>query len=48
MIVTNADDATRNAVKQVFLGVPTLLCLWHINQCVKKKHREVVGYDDDR
>jgi hypothetical protein len=47
VIVTDADDATRNAVKQVFLGVPTLLCLWHINQYVKKKHREVVGYDDD-
>jgi hypothetical protein len=47
VVVTDADDATINAVEQVFLGVPIILCLWHINQCVKKHYMEVVGYDKD-
>lgn len=47
MVVTDADDATINAVEQVFPSVPTILCLWHINQCVKKHYKDIVGYDKD-
>jgi hypothetical protein len=47
LVVTDADDATQNAVKQVFSGVPTLLCLWHINECVKRHYKDIVGYDKD-
>jgi len=45
VIVVDADGATKNAVEQVFRGVPILLCLWHVNQRVKKKYMDIVGFD---
>jgi hypothetical protein len=47
VVVTDADGATKNAVEQVFCGVPTILCLWHVNQRVKKYYIDIVGYDKD-
>ena len=36
-----------NAVEQVFPGVPTILCLQHINQCIKKSYKDIIGFDKD-
>jgi hypothetical protein len=47
VVVTDADGATKNAVEQVFEGVPTILCSWHVKERVKKKYRDAVGYDEE-
>jgi hypothetical protein len=47
VVVTDADGATKNAVEKVFRGVPIILCLWHVNQRVKKHYMDIVGYDKD-
>jgi hypothetical protein len=36
-----------NAVEQEFPSVPTILCLWHINECVKKHYKDNVGYNQN-
>jgi hypothetical protein len=30
----DGDDAVQNASEAVFTGVPTMLCVWHVNQRV--------------
>ena len=35
-----------NAVQQVFPGVPKLLCVWHVNQCVLAKCKNIVGHEN--
>jgi hypothetical protein len=47
VVVTDADGATKNAVEQVFPSVPTILCLWHVNQRVKKYYTDTIGYIKD-
>ena len=34
LIVMDGDNAQKNASETVFPDAPTLLCIWHVNQCV--------------
>jgi MULE transposase domain len=45
-IVMDGDDAQKNASEEVFLYTPTLLCIWHVNQCVLAKCKRIVGEED--
>jgi hypothetical protein len=46
VIVMDGDDAQRNASEVVFSNAPTLLCIWHVNQCVLAKCKGIVGDED--
>jgi hypothetical protein len=46
IIVMDGDQAQKNASKEVFLYAPTLLCIWHVNQCVLANCKSIVGHDD--
>ncbi|CAG8971729.1 hypothetical protein HYALB_00007209 [Hymenoscyphus albidus] len=45
-IVIDGDQAQKNASEEVFPHAPTLLCIWHVNQCVLAKCKNVVGEED--
>ncbi len=45
LVVTDGDGATKNAVEEVFEGVPTMLCIWHVNQRVLAYCKGRVGND---
>ena len=42
----DGDQAQKNASEEVFPSTPTLLCIWHVNQCVLAKCKSIVGNDD--
>jgi hypothetical protein len=42
----DGDQAQKNASEEVFPYVPTLLCIWHVNQCVLANCKSIVGNDD--
>jgi hypothetical protein len=46
VIVMDGDQAQKNASEEVFPSTPTLLCIWHVNQCVLAKCKNIVGDDD--
>ncbi|KID94857.1 hypothetical protein MAJ_09156, partial [Metarhizium majus ARSEF 297] len=39
----DGDSALKNASEEVFPCAPTLLCIWHVNQCVLANCKSVVG-----
>jgi hypothetical protein len=43
VILTDRDLASMNAVDQVFVGIPALVCRWHLNKNVLSKTRQVLG-----
>jgi len=43
VIIMDGDQAQKNASEEVFPGAPTLLCIWHVNQCVLAKCKSIVG-----
>ncbi|KAF5190520.1 Transposase [Thalictrum thalictroides] len=45
-IVMDGDQAQRNASEEVFPNTPTLLCIWHVNQCILAKCKNIVGQED--
>jgi hypothetical protein len=42
----DGDQAQKNASEEVFPSTPTLLCIWHVNQCILAKCKSIVGIDD--
>ena len=46
IIVMDGDQAQRNASEEVFPHTPTLLCIWHVNQCVLAKCKSIVRDKD--
>ena len=42
----DGDQAQKNASEAVFPHAPTLLCVWHVNQCVLANCKSVVGDKD--
>ena len=42
----DGDQAQKNASEEVFPYAPTLLCIWHVNQCVLAKCKSIVGDKD--
>jgi hypothetical protein len=46
VIVMDGDQAQKNASEEVFPDTPTLLCIWHVNQCVLAKCKSIVGHED--
>ena len=46
VIVMDGDQAQKNASEEVFPYAPTLLCIWHVNQCVLAKCKSIVGDED--
>jgi MULE transposase-like protein len=46
VVVMDGDKAQKNASEEVFLNAPTLLCIWHVNQCVLAKCKSIVGDKD--
>jgi hypothetical protein len=42
----DGDQAQKNASEEVFPYAPTLLCIWHVNQCVLAKCKNIVGPED--
>jgi hypothetical protein len=45
VIVMDGDKAQKNASDEVF-QCPTLLCIWHVNQCVLANCKSIVGQDN--
>ena len=45
VIVMDGDKAQKNASDEVF-QCPTLLCIWHVNQCVLANCKSTVGQND--
>ena len=45
-LVMYGDDAQKNASEEVFPNTPTLLCVGHVNQCVKNNCKGKVGEED--
>ena len=43
VIVMDGDQAQKNVSEEVFPYAPTLLCIWHVNQCVLAKCKSIVG-----
>ena len=39
----DGDKAQKNASEEVFSYAPTLLCIWHVNQCVLANCKSIVG-----
>jgi hypothetical protein len=46
VIVMDGGQAQKNASEKVFPSTPTLLCIWHVNQCVLAKYKSIVGDED--
>ena len=46
VIVMDGDQAQKNVSEEVFPDAPTLLCIWHVNQCVLAKCKSIVGHKD--
>jgi len=46
VIVMDGDNAVKNALETVFTDVPTMLCVWHVNQCVLANCKTTVGDKD--
>jgi hypothetical protein len=42
----DGDQAQKNVLKEVFPYALTLLCIWHVNQCVLANCKSIVGHDD--
>ena len=42
----DGDKAQKNASEEVFLYAPTLLCVWHVNQCVLANCKSIIGHED--
>lgn len=42
----DGDKALRNASEHVYPNTPTMLCSWHVNQCVLANCKNRVGSDD--
>lgn len=45
-VIMDGDQAQKNASEEVFLYAPTLLCIWHVNQCVLAKCKNQVGEEN--
>ena len=39
----DGDNTVKNASEYVFTGVPTMLCVWHVNQCVLANCKNILG-----
>ena len=48
VVIMDGDQAQKNAVEEVFPNTPTLLCIWHVNQCVLAKCKSVVGEENQK
>ena len=46
VIIIDGDQAQKNAIEEVFPNTPTLLCIWHVNQCVLSNCKALVGQED--
>jgi hypothetical protein len=46
VVVMDGDDALKNASEEVFIGVPTMLCTWHVNKCVLANCKKMLGDED--
>ena len=46
VIVIDGDKAQKNTSEEVFPYAPTLLYIWHVNQCVLANCKSLVGQDD--
>jgi hypothetical protein len=46
VVVMDGDKAQKNASEEVFLHAPTLLCTWHVNQCVLAKCKPLIGKEN--
>lgn len=46
VIVMDGDQAQKNASEAVFPHTPTLLCVWHVNQCVLANCKSIIGDTD--
>jgi hypothetical protein len=42
----DGDQAQKNTSEEVFPYTPTLLCVWHVNQCVLANCKSIVGDKD--
>ena len=42
----DGDKAQKNASEEVFPDTPTLLCIWHVNQCVLANCKSITGPED--
>ena len=42
----DGDKAQKNASEAVFPDAPTLLCIWHVNQCVLANCKSLVGHEE--
>ena len=42
----DGDQAQKNVSEEVFLYAATLLCIWHVNQCVLAKCKSIIGDED--
>jgi hypothetical protein len=42
----DGDQAQKNASEEVFPYAPTLLCVWHVNQCVLANCKSIVGNEE--
>ena len=46
VVVIDGDQAQKNTLEAVFPYAPTLLCVWHVNQCVLANCKSVVRDKD--
>jgi MULE transposase domain len=46
VVVMDGDQAQKNASEEVFPYAATLLCIWHVNQCVLAKCKSIIGDED--
>jgi hypothetical protein len=42
----DGDQAQKNASEEVFPSTPTLLCVWHVNQCILANCKSLVGNEE--
>jgi hypothetical protein len=42
----DGDKTQKIALEEVFPYAPTLLCIWHVNQCVFANYKSIVGHGD--
>lgn len=40
------DQVQRNAIEHVFANMPTLICIWHENQCIQGKCKSLACDED--
>ena len=46
VIVIDGDNAVKNAIEEVYPSVPTILCVWHVDNCVLSNCKKDIGEDD--